>query len=300
MEDSALANYIPSYGDRLALFNFCRNQNPASKRKLGLFERLREKMKLRKQSTTEPLSEETPETSKPKSRAKACKRQIEIGWIHTENKETKQVRTKQGGGTRKVAMDINAGYNEILKEGKELFFPDGNSCKGDECDFTFEVWDFRQNVLPSDVSIGTIHEAVKLPNLRFYIATSPNESADSTSNIESESENNDETSIISLQSDYSEDLTDSSTMPTNNTDYSVVTHFPVVPGLKITLAEEVFIMADDVVNDPLNISDPEITFGPYSGDESDLENTFVYLPPETTETGIQTKQIIIRHGNCLG
>lgn len=114
-----------------------------------------------------------------------------------------------------------------------------------------------------------------------------------------EIENNDETSIISLQSD-SEDLADSSTMHTNNyTDYSVVTDLPVVPGLNITLAEEVFIMADDVVNDPLNISDPEITFGPYSGDEPDLENTLVYVPPETTEIGIQTKQIIIRHGNCL-
>ncbi|KAL1276398.1 hypothetical protein QQF64_036021 [Cirrhinus molitorella] len=116
MDDSVLANYIPSYGDRLALFHFCRSQKPASKRKLGLFERLREKMKLRKQSTTEPQSKETPETSNPKSRSKASKRQIEIGWIHADNKETKQVRTKQGGGTRKLAMDINAGYNEILKE----------------------------------------------------------------------------------------------------------------------------------------------------------------------------------------
>ncbi|KAL0164198.1 hypothetical protein M9458_039951, partial [Cirrhinus mrigala] len=296
MDDSVLANYIPSYGDRLALFHFCRSQNPASKRKLGLFERLREKMKLRKQSTTEPQSEETPETSKPKSRSKARKRQIEIGWIHADNKETKQVRTKQGGGTRKLAMNINAGYNEILKEGKELFFPDGTSSKGDECEFLFEVWDFRQNVLPADVSVGKIFEAVKLPNLRFYIATRPIESADSTSNTGSE--NNDDTSIISLHSDFSEEVADV-TMPTNNSpEWSVVTDLAMVPNLNITVDEEVFIMAEDV-SDPHNISDPEITFGPNLGDESDLENTVVYVPPETSETGIQTKQITIRHGSCL-
>ncbi|XP_057183816.1 uncharacterized protein LOC130550382 [Triplophysa rosa] len=267
MNDSDLASYIPSYGDRLALLNFCRSQKPASKRKLGLFERLREKMKLRKQSTTEPQSEETPGTSKLKSRSKASKRQIEIGWIHIDNKETKQVRTKQGGGTRKVTMDINAGYNDILKEGKDLFFPDGNSSKGHECDFSFEVWDFRQNVLPSDVSTGTIYKTVKLPNLRFYIATRPKES-------DAESEN-DDTSIISLHSDYSEDFADFSTVATNNsTDLSVVTDIRVVPGQNIPLAEEVFIMADDVMNVPFNISDPEITFGPNPVDESDLENTF--------------------------
>ena len=40
-----------------------------------------------------------------------------------------QVREKQGGGTRKAVMDINAGYYDILKEDvlselKVLFFAD--------------------------------------------------------------------------------------------------------------------------------------------------------------------------------
>ncbi|ROL43003.1 hypothetical protein DPX16_5556 [Anabarilius grahami] len=201
-------------------------------------------MKLRKQSTTEPQSEETPETSKPKSRGKASKRQIEIGWIHADNKETKQVRTKQGGGTRKLAMDINAGYNEILKE-----------------------------------------------------ATRQIESADSTSNTESE--NNDDASIISLHSEYSEEVADSTMPPNNSPDWSVVTDHAVVPSQNIIVDQDVFTVTDGVVSDPLNISDPEITFGPNPGDESDLENTVVYVPPETTEIGIQTKEIIIRHGNCL-
>lgn len=70
-------------------------------------------------------------------------------------------------------MDINAGFNEILKEGKSLFFPKGVSSKGHGSDFTFDVWDFKQNYFPNDVSIGTIYDTVKLPKLRFYIATQP-------------------------------------------------------------------------------------------------------------------------------
>lgn len=64
MEDAQLANYLPSYGDRIALFNFCKRQTQSSKRKQGLFEKLREKFKLRKENHT---GEEEPETpTKPK------------------------------------------------------------------------------------------------------------------------------------------------------------------------------------------------------------------------------------------
>ena len=120
MDDSALANYIPSYGDRIALFNFCRNQKPVSKRKLGLLEKLREKMKLKK-STKE--NEAEPQTSRSDSKRKLTTRTVEICWIHQDKGGAKQVRAKQGGGTRTVVMDINGGFNDILEEGKSLFFP---------------------------------------------------------------------------------------------------------------------------------------------------------------------------------
>ena len=37
----------------------------------------------------------------------------------------------------------------------------------------FDVWDFKQNPFPKDVSIEMIYNAVKLPLLRFYISTQP-------------------------------------------------------------------------------------------------------------------------------
>lgn len=96
-----------------------------------------------------------------------------IGWLHKENKGIKQVRARQGGGTRKLQINVQAGYDDILKEGKALFFQNGVSTKGQESDFEFEVWDFKQNLLPKDLSVGTIYNTVKLPMLRFYIATRP-------------------------------------------------------------------------------------------------------------------------------
>lgn len=140
-------------------------------RKYGLFEKLREKLKLRKENHS---GEKVPETSnKTRSRAKQSTRKIEIGWIHTGNELTKQVRAKQGGGTRKVTINIQAGFDEILKQGKALFFPEGESSKGHKSDFEFEVWDFKKNPLPKDVSIEKIYNTVKLPISRFYIATQP-------------------------------------------------------------------------------------------------------------------------------
>ena len=142
MEDAQLAPYLPSYGDRVALFNFCKLNTNSSKRKQGLFEKLRQKLKLRKETHS---GEEEPETShKTRGRAKKATRNIEIGWIHTENQVPKQVRAKQGGGTRKIAMDIQAGYDKIMKQGKALFFPEGTSSKGQESDFEFDVWDFKK------------------------------------------------------------------------------------------------------------------------------------------------------------
>ncbi|XP_051917104.1 uncharacterized protein LOC127597797 [Hippocampus zosterae] len=173
MDDATLANYVPCYGDRIALFNFCKTQQLPSKRKNGLLEKLREKMKIRKEDGKEDTSSKTQQARQTK-RQKTT-RNVAIGWIHNDGKITKQVREKQGGGTRKFQMSTEAGLKEILKEGKKLFFPDGISPKGSELDFQFEVWDFKQNLLTDETcqSIGNMYEAAKLTLLRFYIATRP-------------------------------------------------------------------------------------------------------------------------------
>lgn len=68
-------------------------------------------------------------------------------------------------------MDIQSGYDDILKQGNTLFFPEGTSSKGQESDFEFKVSDFRQNTLPKVAVIDNIYNTVKLSILRFYLAT---------------------------------------------------------------------------------------------------------------------------------
>ncbi|KAL4008656.1 hypothetical protein ACER0C_002508 [Sarotherodon galilaeus] len=155
MDDATLANYIPSYGDRIALFNFCKSKQPLSKRKLGLLQKLREKMKTRKESPKENTSHTDAGIGQTKKQK--ATRNVEIGWIHSDGKVAKQVRAKQGG-------------SDIEEESK------------------IEVWDFKQNHLTDDTcqSIGNMYEAARLTMLRFYIATKPKdpeEDASETSEV---------------------------------------------------------------------------------------------------------------------
>lgn len=120
MHDATLENYIPCYGDRIALFNFCKSRHPVSKRKQGLLERLCEKMKVRKESSKESSSPPTTRASQTKKQKPT--QNVEIGWIHNDGNVTKQVRAKQGGCTRKIKMATEAGLKEILLEGKKHFF----------------------------------------------------------------------------------------------------------------------------------------------------------------------------------
>ncbi|KAL3871225.1 hypothetical protein ACJMK2_039233 [Sinanodonta woodiana] len=75
--------------------------------------------------------------------AKKMKRKIEIGWLlaNWNGHCSRQVRKKTGGGTRKVSIDKHSIKEDILKIGKDLFFPNGKSCHGPENNFIFDVKD---------------------------------------------------------------------------------------------------------------------------------------------------------------
>ncbi|XP_055051696.1 uncharacterized protein [Misgurnus anguillicaudatus] len=288
MEDAELAKYLPSYGDRIALIHFCRHQTPSVKRKLGLFNKLKEKMKLRKEE-----NEDEPQTLNKKAncKTKPCTRTIEIGWLHKESEVVKQVRARQGGGTRKIQISVQAGYDEILKEGKALFFPNGSSTKGPESDFEFEVWDFKQNPLPKNLSVGMIYNTVKLPMLRFYIATCPK------MNLTEES------------SDEPDQATDASDLDLNKGDGGSTQNGYEQLDLnepQDTLPDVFFISAEDIsVNSSgdhlaslmFNVSsDPEITFGPQEhSDRDSLNDTLAHEPCEQSAPNALPDRILTIH-----
>ncbi|KAK5858103.1 hypothetical protein PBY51_002271 [Eleginops maclovinus] len=94
MEDGDLAKYISSFGDRLALKSFCRN-GTTQKTKMGLFEKLRVKLEKRNNAEENQTQDAEPADSSAGSsnkRRNATHRKIEIGWLHCEGEQRKQIR----------------------------------------------------------------------------------------------------------------------------------------------------------------------------------------------------------------
>lgn len=82
MEDGELAKYISSFGDRLALMNFCKNQTQLRKQKMGLFEKLRAKLQSRKEVGANEIKDKEPNiqsTIPSRKRGRASHHKIEIG-----------------------------------------------------------------------------------------------------------------------------------------------------------------------------------------------------------------------------
>ncbi|XP_070551821.1 uncharacterized protein [Ptychodera flava] len=187
MSDDQLAKYIETYGDRVAIFQHYKKGTSGSKRKHTLLSKLRKKLKLRSTNMSAATDESSGDsdveyTSKSVRQSSADKlignknakketRMIEIGWIVKETTRSVQVRTKQGGGTRRVSLNKRAKKSEILEIGQSLFFPHGQSRKGSLTSFDFDVWDFTENVHDDKITIGEMYDETKLPMLRFYIAT---------------------------------------------------------------------------------------------------------------------------------
>jgi len=96
MTDEELKHYLPSYGDRLAVFAFCRRRDntPCNPRKTKLHERLKNKLSKRKSCDGGSSSPQ----DQPSQKRNAIKtiRKIEIGWMHYDNEKEvfKQVRAK--------------------------------------------------------------------------------------------------------------------------------------------------------------------------------------------------------------
>ncbi|PIK44826.1 hypothetical protein BSL78_18305 [Apostichopus japonicus] len=178
MTDKNLAKYLPSYGDRLAVMDFCKSLGKsADKRKTDLLMRLQKKLRRRpeKNISGSESDDERPghRQNKLTGNANACKvrRKIEIGWLHYTDRKWKSVRAKDGGGTRRLCVKKNSSVEDLLPIAQDLFFPGGVSVMGPISDFSLHIRDFQQEVLEDGLSVGTMYQETKLPVLRFYLAT---------------------------------------------------------------------------------------------------------------------------------
>ncbi|KAL4231787.1 hypothetical protein ACF0H5_009363 [Mactra antiquata] len=146
MSDVELSNYFPVHGDRLRRRQYLNDSRSVVDNRNKLLKTLHEKMEQAKHrgKTDKNYSSSDEESSNMRrhygnKNALKGSRIIEIGWVHKTHQRVKQVRSKTGGGTRKFPMDKNSKKEDILREAKLLFFPDGNSPKGKISDMDFDI-----------------------------------------------------------------------------------------------------------------------------------------------------------------
>jgi hypothetical protein len=110
------------------------------------------------------------------------KRQIVMGWLHRDSydKPYMQIRMKRGGGSRKLHVSKDATKKELADQGTALFFENGQSLLGPLSDMEVNVDDFRMNTLDSSSTVKELYDKLKLPLLRFYLATTSLTSSQAT------------------------------------------------------------------------------------------------------------------------
>lgn len=171
MPDEHLEKFIPKYGDRAAIRNFCKQSTNSLRQ--SLVQKLQSK-----------IGSKTLKNEKIKRNDKHIKktRIIEIGWLcsYPKEKRLRQVRTISGGGTRRMAVDKNSKCLSLLEKAKDLFFPNGISTKGRLGNFDIELLDYKSHAFDLNMTIQQMYEISALSTLRFYLATTSKDGGNST------------------------------------------------------------------------------------------------------------------------
>lgn len=179
MTDHERAKYIPSYGNRLAVLSYCRQSEGNIDQEAAL-DRIRQNIATRRMRRAGSLGE--PSQTSPVREVGLMARhhnrnalkntwRIEVGWLHFEKDDFHQVRSKNGGGTRHLALDKKTTVAQIMEHAKHLFFPNGQSPKGLAADFTFGMRDFKKQTVSMDATLFELYEQFRLKMLRLYLCT---------------------------------------------------------------------------------------------------------------------------------
>ncbi|XP_053303389.1 uncharacterized protein LOC128462122 [Pleuronectes platessa] len=172
IDDDTLAAYIPAYGDRIATRRFCMEKKTTGgvdSKRLSMFEKLKSKMYTKSNKDRHQDSEEEHSNMHLRNNRRASKmtRKIEIGWIN----DKRQVRKRNGGGTRLLDISKTATKKDILSHAKGLFFPNEKSIHGIWEEFSHDIVDFQEANLEDSISVRELYEAQKFGVLRFYLFT---------------------------------------------------------------------------------------------------------------------------------
>ena len=172
MADEKLAEYVPAYGDRIAVVAQCAFMSEKLKEvekpelEQGLLQRIKCKMRKRRKKLEEP----NPLCGN--KNASKLTRRVEIGWMDYDSKvqDYKQVRTRVGGGTRHLKVPKSGNTETLMEAGKNLFFPDGISKRGKIEDFDVSITDYQGRNLGTS-TVEEWYELQSLKMLRIYFCT---------------------------------------------------------------------------------------------------------------------------------
>ena len=92
-----------------------------------------------------PEATSSKKVSGPKPVKRSVNRSVLIGWIHCgKDKKPTRVGLEKGGGTRTLTATTDTTYEDLIKSGKEWFFPKGKCQFGSEKEMIFGLADFQR------------------------------------------------------------------------------------------------------------------------------------------------------------
>lgn len=177
MSDEQVKEFIPRYGDRIAVVAFARKMSrkrrgpegeEGSERKQNLIDKLSKKLDKQQHQHFTRSKGQLGNTN-----AKRKERRVEIGWIDYDFKsqEYKQVKSPAGGGIKHECFGVNQTLSSILEEIIEWFFPNGSSRRGRVENFHFFITDATHEPIDGDITVSEMYAKGKFTILRLYLAS---------------------------------------------------------------------------------------------------------------------------------
>ena len=145
-----------------------RQRGGVGPKRLSVLEKLKRKMCTKSNKDSLQDSEEpTKMHLRNNKRASKVTRKVELGWINNK----KQVRKRNGGGTRYLDIYKTATKKDLLSHAKRLFFPNEKSRNRKWEEFSHDIVDFQEAYRDESISVGELYETHKLGVLRLYLFT---------------------------------------------------------------------------------------------------------------------------------
>ncbi|XP_038071285.1 uncharacterized protein LOC119740149 [Patiria miniata] len=174
MTDQNLQGYLPLFGDRLAVINYCKSEQKHGRgpEENKLIQKLRLKMMNRRgQTEARDTSQHVPKLGNKNARKDT--RRVDFGWLNYNSKEKsyKQVRKQHGGGTRQMTVKKDCIAHQLKTVAEGLYFKEGQSSKGPLHKFETALADFTQHEISDNETVEEKYNAAHMPVLRFYLLT---------------------------------------------------------------------------------------------------------------------------------